>query len=113
CKDGRIRGLLQFYGASRAGRWAGRLVQVQNLPRNSLPDLELARELLRSGDFETIEMLYKSVPDVLSQLIRTAFIPSPGNRFIVSDFSSIEARVIAWLAGEKWRLDVFRSHGKI
>lgn len=113
CRDGRARGLIQFYGANRTGRWAGRLVQVQNLPRNYLPDLALARELVRSGDHETLEMLYDNIPDVLSQLIRTAFIPSPGHRLIVSDFSAIEARVIAWLAGEKWRLDVFNSHGKI
>lgn len=113
CQDGRARGLIQFYGANRTGRWAGRLVQVQNLPRNYLPDLALARELVRSGDHETLEMLYDNIPDVLSQLIRTAFIPSPGHRLIVSDFSAIEARVIAWLAGEKWRLDVFNSHGKI
>lgn len=111
--DNRVRGLLQFYGANRTGRWAGRLVQVQNLPQNHIEDLDLARNLLKEGDFDLIELLYDSVPDVLSQLIRTAFIPSEGHRFIVSDFSAIEARVIAWLAGEKWRLDVFNSHGKI
>ncbi|MDO0130431.1 DNA polymerase [Clostridioides difficile] len=111
--DNRVRGLLQFYGANRTGRWAGRLVQVQNLPQNHIEDLDLARSLLKEGDFDLIELLYDSVPDVLSQLIRTAFIPSEGHRFIVSDFSAIEARVIAWLAGEKWRLDVFNSHGKI
>ncbi|HBG7286114.1 DNA polymerase [Clostridioides difficile] len=111
--DNRVRGLLQFYGANRTGRWAGRLVQVQNLPQNHIEDLDLARNLLKKGDFDLIELLYDSVPDVLSQLIRTAFIPSEGHRFIVSDFSAIEARVIAWLAGEKWRLDVFNSHGKI
>ncbi|GMB00897.1 DNA polymerase [Pelosinus sp. IPA-1] len=113
CKDSRIRGLLQFYGANRTGRWAGRLVQVQNLPQNKLDDLDLARNLLRSGDYENLELLFGSVPDVLSQLIRTAFVPTENSRFIVSDFSAIEARVIAWLAGEKWRLDVFASHGKI
>lgn len=113
CPDGRIRGLLQFYGANRTGRWAGRLVQVQNLPRNSLSDLDLARQLLREGNYELLELLFDSVPGVLSQLIRTALIPSPGNRFIVSDFSAIEARVIAWLADEKWRMDVFSGHGKI
>lgn len=113
CKDSRIRGLLQFYGANRTGRWAGRLVQVQNLPRNYLDDLDLARNLLISGDYDTLELLFGSVPDVLSQLIRTAFIPAKGNRFIVADFSAIEARVIAWLAGEKWRLEVFASHGYI
>lgn len=113
CKDDRIRGLLQFYGANRTGRWAGRLVQVQNLPQNKLKDLDLARQLLAGGEYDTLELLFESVPGVLSQLIRTAFIPSPGHRFIVADFSAIEARVIAWLAGEKWRLDVFNTHGKI
>jgi DNA polymerase len=113
CPDGRVRGLFQFYGANRTGRWAGRLVQVQNLPRNSMPDLDLARQLLREGNYELLELLFDSVPGVLSQLIRTALIPSPGNRFIVSDFSAIEARVIAWLADEKWRMDVFSGHGKI
>src|SRR5690606_19960943 len=113
CQDGRARGLLQFYGANRTGRWAGRLIQVQNLPRNNLPDLDLARKLLRAGDYESLELLFESVPDTLSQLIRTAIIPDDGHRFIVADFSSIEARVVAWLAGEKWRMDVFNSHGKI
>ena len=112
CEDERIRGLLQYYGAS-TGRWAGRLVQVQNLPRNNMDDLDLARNLLLEGNFDALELLFDSVPDVLSQLIRTAFIPSNNHRFIVSDFSAIEARVIAWLAGEKWRMDVFNSHGKI
>ena len=113
CEDGRVRGLLQFYGANRTGRWAGRLVQVQNLPQNHLPDLDDARNLIRNGKFDEVEFLYDSVPDTLSQLIRTAFIPAEGNRFIVADFSAIEARVIAWLAGEQWRLDVFKTHGKI
>jgi DNA polymerase len=113
CKDGRIRGLLQFYGANRTGRWAGRLVQVQNLPQNHLSDLDNARNLIREGRFDEAEFLYDSIPDTLSQLIRTAFIPAEGNRFIVADFSAIEARVIAWLAGEQWRLDVFKTHGKI
>ena len=113
CDDGRVRGLLQFYGANRTGRWAGRLVQVQNLPQNHLPDLDDARSLVRDGKFEELEFLFDSVPDTLSQLIRTAFIPSEGNRFIVADFSAIEARVIAWYASEKWRLDVFKTHGKI
>lgn len=113
CDDGRVRGLLQFYGANRTGRWAGRLVQVQNLPQNHLSDLDDARSLVRNGKFEELEFLFDSVPDTLSQLIRTAFIPSDGNRFIVADFSAIEARVIAWYAGEKWRLDVFKTHGKI
>lgn len=113
CQDDRIRGLLQFYGANRTGRWAGRLVQVQNLPQNKLPDLSLARDLLLAGDYELLEMLFGPPPFVLSQLIRTAFIPSEGCRFIVADFSAIEARVIAWLAGELWRLNVFATHGKI
>ncbi|WP_127837215.1 DNA polymerase [Clostridium prolinivorans] len=113
CRDGKIRGLLQFYGANRTGRWAGRLVQIHNLPRNKMSDLQSAREFLKSGNFEALEMLFDSVPDVLSQLIRTAFIPTENSRFIVADFSAIEARVIAWLAGEKWRMDVFNSHGKI
>jgi DNA polymerase bacteriophage-type len=113
CPDQRIRGLLQFYGANRTGRWAGRLVQIHNLPRNSLIDLQIARDLLKSGSYEALELLFESVSDVLSQLIRTAFIPSKGHRFIVADFSAIEARVIAWLAGEHWRMDVFKSHGKI
>nr|PLB80763.1 DNA polymerase [Actinomyces sp. UMB0138] len=107
--DGRARGLLQFYGAGRTGRFAGRLVQVQNLPRNYLPDLDEARVLVRSGNLEALELLYESVPDTLSQLIRTAFIPSPGHRFIVADYSAIEARVIAWLAGEESTLDAFRE----
>ena len=113
CQDGRVRGLLQFYGANRTGRWAGRLIQVQNLPQNHLPDLDTARNLIKTGDFDFVEMLYDSIPDTLSQLIRTAFIPTKGNRFIVADFSAIEARVIAWIAGEQWRLDVFATHGKI
>ena len=111
--DNRVRGLLQFYGAGRTGRWSGRLVQVQNLPQNHLPDLAMARDLARRGRREDIEMLFGGLPQVLSELIRTAFIPKPGHRFIVADFSAIEARVIAWLANEKWRLDVFNSHGKI
>ena len=113
CSDGRVHGLLQFYGANRTGRFAGRLVQIQNLPQNHIPDLELARELVKQGRFEDIELLYDSTPNVLSELIRTAFIPKPGCRFVVADFSAIEARVLAWLSGEQWRLDVFTSHGKI
>lgn len=113
CADDRIRGVLQFYGANRTGRWAGRILQPQNLPQNKLEDLALARETLRRGDFELLEMFYGPPPFVLSQLIRTALVPSEGNRFIVSDFSAIEARIIAWLADERWVLDVFRSHGKI
>lgn len=109
CADGRARGLIQFYGAGRTGRFAGRLVQVQNLPRNYLPDLQQARNLVVAGNGEALELLYDSVPDTLSQLIRTAFIPSPGNRFIVADFSAIEARVIAWLAGETNTLEAFRA----
>lgn len=108
-----MRGLLQFYGANRTGRWAGRLVQVQNLPQNHLPDLDDARNFIRTGQFDKVEFLYDSIPDTLSQLIRTAFIPKEGNRFIVADFSAIEARVIAWYAGEQWRLDVFNNNGDI
>lgn len=113
CADGRARGMFQFYGANRTGRWAGRLIQMQNLPQNHLPDLEQARGLVRCGDFDGLEMLYDSVPEVLSELIRTAFVPMPGRKFIVADFSAIEARVIAWFAGEKWRLKVFESGGDI
>lgn len=113
CADDRVRGLLQFYGASRTGRFSGRLVQVQNLPQNHLSDLDLARSLVADGDLDMLEMCYGNVPDTLSQLIRTAFIAKEGHTFIVSDFSAIEARVIAWLACEKWRLEVFRTHGKI
>lgn len=111
--DERARGLIQFYGASRTGRFAGRLIQVQNLPRNYLPDLTEARTLLRSGHHDALELLYPSVPDTLSQLIRTAFIPKPGSRFVVADFSAIEARVIAWLAGENWRINLFKNGGDI
>lgn len=113
CDDDRIRGATQFYGAGRTGRWAGRLVQLQNLPQNHISDLALAREVVKSGDYELLKMLYGSPTDVLSELIRTAIIPSEGRRFIVSDFSAIEARVIAYLAGEKWRLDVFKNGGDI
>lgn len=113
CQDGRVRGLLQFYGANRTGRWAGRLVQVQNLPRNYLETLGIARELVQSQKVDTLKVLYGTVPDTLSQLIRTAFVPEAGYEFAVADFSAIEARVIAWLAKEEWRLDVFRTHGRI
>ena len=113
CRDGRIRGMFQFYGASRSGRWAGRGVQLQNLPQNHMPDLKSVRNLVISRDGKALELLYDSVPDVLSELIRTAFIPAPGKKFIVADFSAIEARVIAWLAGETWRSDVFGSGGDI
>lgn len=111
--DGRIRGMFQFYGASRSGRWAGRGVQLQNLPQNHLPDLDQARNTVLTGDYGVVKSLYDSVPDVLSELIRTAFVPGKGKRFIVADFSAIEARVIAWLAGEDWRMDVFASGGDI
>ena len=110
CADGRVRGCFQFYGA-RTGRWAGRNIQLQNLPQNRMPDLEQARSLVRAGDYDSVRLLYDSTPDVLSQLIRTAFIPSPGRIFFVADFSAIEARVIAWLAGEQWRQQVF-AEGK-
>lgn len=111
CADGRARGMFQFYGANRTGRWAGRLIQMQNLPQNHLDDLSEARGLVRVGDFDALEILYEDVPDTLSQLIRTAFVPQKNRKFIVADFSAIEARVIAWLAGEKWRQDVF-AEGK-
>lgn len=110
CADGRVRGCFQFYGA-RTGRWAGRNIQLQNLPQNRMPDLEQARSLVRAGDYDSVRLLYDSTPDVLSQLIRTALIPNPGKTFFVSDFSAIEARVIAWLAGEQWRQQVF-AEGK-
>ncbi|MEI1258344.1 DNA polymerase [Blautia sp. JLR.GB0024] len=113
CSDGYLRGILQFYGANRTGRWAGRIVQVHNLPQNKIPDIDYARQLVSEGDFETLELLFEGVPFVFSQLIRTAFVPSSRCRFCVADFSAIEARVIAWLAGEEWRLEVFRTHGKI
>ncbi len=111
--DSRARGLIQFYGANRTGRYAGRLIQVQNLPQNHLPDLQEVRSLIRDGKFDAVEMLYDSVPQVLSELIRTAFIPKTGCRFFVADFAAIEARVIAWIAGESWRMDVFRDGGDI
>lgn len=113
CPDGRVRGLLQFYGANRTGRWAGRLVQVQNLPRTYTQPLELARNLVKQRKLDNLRLIYSSVPDTLSQLIRTAFVASDGNVLIDADFSAIEARVISWLAGEQWRLDVFKTHGKI
>ena len=111
--DSRARGLIQFYGANRTGRYAGRLIQLQNLPQNHLPDLKEARTLIRSGNFDAVEMLYDSVPLVLSELIRTTFVPKPGCRFYVADFSAIEARVIAWIAGEHWRQEVFANGGDI
>jgi DNA polymerase len=113
CDDGRVRGLLQFYGANRTGRWAGRLVQTQNLPANHLPVIEWAREQTKARNIDALKLIYGNIPDTLSQLIRTAFIPSPGNTLAVADFSAIEARIIAWLADERWRLEVFATHGKI
>lgn len=113
CADNRCRGMFQFYGANRTGRFAGRLVQLQNLPQNHLPDLDQARALVRNADYDAVAMLYEDVPDTLSQLIRTAFVPRNGCKFIVSDFSAIEARVIAWYAGEAWRSEVFKNGGDI
>ncbi len=113
CSDGRARGMFQFYGANRTGRFSGRHIQLQNLPQNHLADLEYARSLVRQGNFAALELLYESVPDVLSQLIRTAFIPKGGRKFIVADFSAIEARVLSWLAKERWRMDVFADDGDI
>ena len=113
CEDHSVRGLTQFYGASRTGRWAGRLVQVQNLPQNKLRDIDLARNLVQTGDFDTLELLFGNVPDTLSQLIRTAFVARPGHIFVDVDFSAIEARMLAWLSDCKWRLEVFDTHGKI
>ena len=113
CPDGRIRGMTKFYGANRTGRFAGRLVQLQNLPQNHLPDLEEARELVKMGDLEALDLLYDSVPQVLSELIRTSFVPKPGCKFIVSDYAAIEARVIAYIAGEQWRMEAFRNNEDI
>lgn len=109
CMDNRARGMFQFYGVNRTGRFAGRLVQLQNLPQNHMPDLTQARGLVRCGNFDALELLYDDIPDTLSQLIRTAFVPQGDNKFIVADFSAIEARVLAWLAGEKWRMKVFEE----
>lgn len=113
CADGRARGMFQFYGANRSGRWAGRIIQLQNLPQNHISDLEEARDIVKSGDYEFMNILYDDIPDALSQLIRTAFVPKPGYKFCVADFSAIEARVIAFLAKENWRMDVFRNNGDI
>lgn len=113
CEDNRARGLFQFYGANRTGRWAGRLIQLQNLPQNHISDIELARQCVASGDGELLELYYDNVSDVLSQLIRTAFVAPKGKTFAVADFSAIEARVISWVSNEEWRLEVFRTHGKI
>ena len=113
CADGRARGMFMFYGANRTGRFSGRLIQLQNLPQNKMPDLDTARQLVRSGDYDQVKLLYEDVPDTLSQLIRTAFVPAEGYKFVVSDFAAIEARVIAWLAGEEWRKKVFMEGGDI
>ena len=113
CADGRAHGMFQFYGANRTGRYSGRIIQLQNLPQNHIPDLAQARELVKAGDFDALAMLYEDIPDTLSQLIRTAFVPQDGRKFIVADFSAIEARVIAWIAGERWRLRVFEGGGDI
>lgn len=113
CADGRVRDLFQYYGANRTGRWAGRNVQLQNLKRNDLPDLDLARTLVREGQLDTLKLLYDDVGEVLSNLIRTAFVSQPGHSLVPSDFSAIEARIVAWFAGETWRLNVFNTHGKI
>lgn len=113
CEDSRVKGLLQFYGANRTGRWAGRLVQVQNLPRNYLKTLDFARELVKNKKIDSLKLIYGNVPDTISQLIRTAFVAPAGYEFVIADFSAIEARVISWLAGEQWRLEVFKTHGKI
>ena len=113
CADSRAHGMFQFYGANRTGRFSGRIIQLQNLPQNHIPDLAQARELVKAGDFDALAMLYEDIPDTLSQLIRTAFVPQGGRKFIVADFSAIEARVIAWIAGERWRLRVFEGGGDI
>ena len=113
CRDGRARGMFQFYGANRSGRWAGRIIQLQNLPQNHMEDLEQARGLVKNGDYEALSMLYDSVPNVLSELIRTAFVAGDENKFCVLDFSAIEARVLSWLAGERWRMEVFAGNGDI
>ena len=113
CADSRAHGMFQFYGANRTGRYSGRIIQLQNLPQNHIPDLAQARELVKSGDFDALAMLYEDIPDTLSQLIRTAFVPQDGRKFIVADFSAIEARVLAWIAGERWRIKVFEGGGDI
>lgn len=113
CEDGRARGMFQFYGANRSGRWAGRMIQLQNLPQNHMPDLEQARGLVESGNYDAMELLYEDIPDTLSQLIRTAFVPRSGMKFVVADFSAIEARVLSYLAKESWRSEVFQNNGDI
>ena len=113
CTDHRARGMFRFYGANRSGRWAGRMIQLQNLPQNHLPDLWEARELVKTGNYEAMEFLYDDIPDTLSQLIRTVFVPREGMKFVVADFSVIEARVLSYLAKEEWRSEVFRNNGDI
>ena len=113
CEDHRARGMFRFYGANRSGRWAGRMIQLQNLPQNHLPDLREARELVKSGNYKAMEFLYDDIPDTLSQLIRTAFIPREGMKFVVADFSAVEARVLSYLAKEEWRSEVFKNNGDI
>lgn len=109
CADGRARGMFQFYGGNRTGRWAGRIIQLQNLPQNHMPDLAEARQLVRDGDYDMLQLLYEDIPDTLSQPIRTSFIPKPGTLFYVADFSAIEARVLSHIAGETWRIDTFKN----
>lgn len=113
CADSRAHGMFVFYGANRTGRFSGRIIQLQNLPQNHMPDLAQARALVKTGNYEALSLLYDDIPDTLAQLIRTAFVPQHGKKFIVADFSAIEARVIAWLAGERWRLKVFEEGGDI
>lgn len=113
CADGRAKGMFQFYGANCSGRWVGRHIQLQNLPQNHLPDLEEARSLVKAGDYDALQLLYEDIPDTLSQLSRTAFIPKEEYKFIVSDFSAIEVRVLSFLAGEIWRMEVFETSGDI
>lgn len=113
CEDGRARGMFQFYGANRFGRWAGRLIQLQNLPQNHMPDLEQVRSLIKNNDYNALKLLYDDIPDTLSQLIRTAFVPKESMKFVVDDFSAIEARVLSFLAGETWRAEVFANGGDI
>lgn len=113
CKDGRARGMFQFYGANRSGRWVGRMIQLQNLPQNHMPDLEQARGLVESGNYDAMELIYDDIPYTLSQLIRTAFVPRAGMKFVVADFSAIEARALSYLAKESWRSEVFRNNGDI
>lgn len=113
CADGRARGMFFFYGANRSGRWAGRMIQLQNLPQNHMPDLKQARGLVESGNYDAMELLYEDIPDTLSQLIRTAFVPRSGMKFVVADFSAIEARVLSFLAKENWRTEVFQNNGDI